>query len=202
MRPSGQVGPITATPAGFGPRVGAFIIDSAVVFIGLVLLSIVVYVVDPFTSRTTMNVLTWLVSAAYWTIGYSAVMRGQTLGKRAVNLRVVGMDSQEPISVWRALLRLVGALIAAIPFGLGYLWVLWDPDKRGWHDHIAGTRVLHTESQRSESLLTAPQFASFQPERAPCPRCGESIPVNARVCRYCGLEFLPPPSPPTSTSGG
>ncbi len=27
--------------------------------------------------------------------------------------------------------------------------------------------------------------------RQPCPRCGESIPLAARVCRFCGQELSP-----------
>jgi hypothetical protein len=30
----------------------------------------------------------------------------------------------------------------------------------------------------------------FVPERGPCPRCGESIPLAALVCRFCGLDVV------------
>jgi uncharacterized RDD family membrane protein YckC len=33
--------------------------------------------------------------------------------------------------------------VSLIPFGLGFLWQLWDKDKLTWHDRIAGTRMLH-----------------------------------------------------------
>ncbi|HUE75473.1 MAG TPA: RDD family protein [Chloroflexota bacterium] len=46
------------------------------------------------------------------------------------------------LDVVGAIIRYIGAIVAAIPFGLGYLWVIWDPNKQGWHDKIAGTYVI------------------------------------------------------------
>jgi uncharacterized RDD family membrane protein YckC len=28
---------------------------------------------------------------------------------------------------------------------IGFIWVLWDPKKRGWHDYIGGTYVIRRE---------------------------------------------------------
>jgi hypothetical protein len=35
-----------------------------------------------------------------------------------------------------------------------------------------------------------------QGEVRECPDCAETVKAKARVCRYCGYRFLPPPSPP------
>lgn len=83
MKAASSPAPIPLNPADFGPRLGALIIDAVVIFIGLVILGIIFYAAGPFTSNVTVNVLAWLGSAAYWTFGYSTVMGGQTLGKRA-----------------------------------------------------------------------------------------------------------------------
>ena len=32
--------------------------------------------------------------------------------------------------------------IAALALLIGYLWIIWDPRKRGWHDYIGGTFVV------------------------------------------------------------
>lgn len=42
----------------------------------------------------------------------------------------------------RALLRWLGMVVAGIPCYLGFLWVIWDPHKQGWHDKIASTVVV------------------------------------------------------------
>ena len=38
----------------------------------------------------------------------------------------------------------IGKLIAALPLivPLGFLWVLFDEESRGWHDKIADTKVI------------------------------------------------------------
>ena len=41
-----------------------------------------------------------------------------------------------------ALARALAWAVAALPAGLGLLRVAWHRDKRGWHDHLAGTRVI------------------------------------------------------------
>jgi uncharacterized RDD family membrane protein YckC len=67
-------------------------------------------------------------------------MEGKTVGKWLLGLRVVGSD-QRPITYWRALCRWIAALASA-PFGVGFLWILWSKEKRGWHDLLAGTWVI------------------------------------------------------------
>jgi uncharacterized RDD family membrane protein YckC len=68
--------------------------------------------------------------------------QGQTLGQKALGLRIVDAATGGRISYARALLRWVGVFIASIPFGLGLMWAGWDPRKQGWHDKIAGTFVV------------------------------------------------------------
>jgi len=52
------------------------------------------------------------------------------------------MDGSK-LDITTAALRYVGQIIAAIPVGLGFLWVIWDAQKQGWHDKIAKTYVVH-----------------------------------------------------------
>jgi len=68
-------------------------------------------------------------------------MGGQTIGKRLLGLRVVGAD-REPPSFRQAAIRWF-AEIGFAPIGLGLLWVLWQAEKRGWHDFAARTWVIH-----------------------------------------------------------
>jgi uncharacterized RDD family membrane protein YckC len=35
--------------------------------------------------------------------------------------------------------------------GLGFLWIVFDEDRQGWHDKIAGTLVVRTT--RPQSLV-------------------------------------------------
>ena len=76
-------------------------------------------------------------------------MEGKTIGKWLLGLRVVGAN-QSPITYRQAFIRSVGYIPSAI-FGLGFLWILWDREKRGWHDRFAQTWVIR-ERASSRSL--------------------------------------------------
>jgi uncharacterized RDD family membrane protein YckC len=76
---------------------------------------------------------------AYWTILHAHGR--QTLGKLAIGAVVVGTDLRT-IPYGRALGRLFAEALSAIPFNLGYLWAIWDPERQTFHDKIAGTLVV------------------------------------------------------------
>jgi len=79
--------------------------------------------------------------------------RGATPGKILFGLRIVDADTGDPPAPWQCWVRLLGCLVAAFPFGLGLLWVLWDPRHQGWHDHIAGTVVARSETREPVAQL-------------------------------------------------
>jgi uncharacterized RDD family membrane protein YckC len=41
-----------------------------------------------------------------------------------------------------ACVRALGCFLSLIIIGLGFLWIVFDPEKRAWHDKIAGTVVV------------------------------------------------------------
>jgi uncharacterized RDD family membrane protein YckC len=66
---------------------------------------------------------------------------GQTPGKRMMGLRVIKADGSEMSDI-DALIRGVGYYISGLMMGLGYIWALFDDEKRTWHDMFAGTLVV------------------------------------------------------------
>ena len=75
--------------------------------------------------------------------GYLVVLTalgGQTIGKMAVRLRVVGGDGS-PVALTRAIVRTAACVLAVLPAGLGYVGILL-PFKRALHDVVADTRVV------------------------------------------------------------
>jgi uncharacterized RDD family membrane protein YckC len=68
-------------------------------------------------------------------------LAGATLGQRALGLRVVRGDGGRP-GFLRALVRVIGLLAGFAPGGLGVLWIAFDREKRGFHDHLARTYVV------------------------------------------------------------
>jgi uncharacterized RDD family membrane protein YckC len=67
--------------------------------------------------------------------------RAQTPGKMICGLKIIMKDGR-PINFFKAVLRYIGYYISGIPLWLGYLWIIWDRKKQGFHDKIAGTYVV------------------------------------------------------------
>jgi len=75
---------------------------------------------------------------AFW------MLASQTPGKALMGLRVVRLDGK-PMTIGCALARYVGYWLAALPLFVGFLWILLDRRRQGWHDKIAGTCVIYTK---------------------------------------------------------
>ncbi|GAB3782368.1 RDD family protein [Dyella agri] len=90
---------------------------------------------------------------AYWVI-CELWLDGQSLGKRAMGLRVVNLDGT-PVtwlpSVTRNLLRVVDALPGV--YGVGLASTLVDPCARRLGDIVAGTMVVHTKEPSIGQLV-------------------------------------------------
>jgi uncharacterized RDD family membrane protein YckC len=80
-----------------------------------------------------------LVAALYKIVFWAAW--GRTPGKWLLGLRVVALGGGK-VGVGRAAIRAVGYLASALPFYLGFFWVL-GPQRRGFHDLLARTEVVY-----------------------------------------------------------
>ena len=120
---------------GFGRRLVAVLIDA-------VILAIVNQILSGATGQdpTASSGLSTLIGIAY-TIGFWLTWNGQTPGKRVMGIRIVKADGT-PFGLVPAILRYVGYFVSAIVLLIGFIWILFDKDKQGWHDKIAGTYVV------------------------------------------------------------
>ena len=129
-----------AEKAGWGTRALAIIIDG--IGIGIVagaVSGILGGRVGP--TETQYQGISVLLQAAYFTYFWSAAAKGQTLGSRALNVRVVKTDGSY-LDYGGAFLRYIGFVISCAVFLLGVIWAAFDAEKQGWHDKIAGTYVV------------------------------------------------------------
>ena len=138
---------LLAPRAGFWVRGGAYLIDIiALGVIGFALGLAAGSLVDTTNNaglEQLLNVLGEVISVGYFVYFWSALAQGRTPGMRALGLAVIRNDG-EYLTVGRSVLRYVGMLLSILVFGLGLLWVAWDPQKQGWHDKIAGTFVIRS----------------------------------------------------------
>ena len=59
-----------------------------------------------------------------------------------MGLKVVRAADGGPVSFGTGIVRLIGYLISGIVLDLGFLWILVDGKRQGWHDKIANTVVI------------------------------------------------------------
>jgi uncharacterized RDD family membrane protein YckC len=142
-----------AAYAGIVSRAVALAIDAAVLTGGFAVVSGVFgLILSLFTSVEVSSPGAVLSVAAMWSIvvaGYFVLfwtLAGETPGMRLMRLRVLDAQGRPP-RFGRSVLRLIGAILAAIPFFAGYLLILVDDRRRGLHDMIARTVVVHVAEE-------------------------------------------------------
>ncbi|NOU37041.1 MAG: RDD family protein [Kiritimatiellaceae bacterium] len=88
-----------------------------------------------------MSFFCWL---GYCLFMESSPLQG-TLGKYFLGMRVV--DSKgETLSFTKALVRTLMKVISYVVLGAGFLWIAFTKQKQGWHDKVAKTFVINTNS--------------------------------------------------------
>ena len=136
--------------AGFGARLGSFILDYIIMQVYSQILSFVLLGVSTFDQGN--SVASGIAVAAYFVLSiggsyfYYIYLMGSpkhqaTLGMKALKLKVVRSDGS-PITKWRAFGRMMATVISGLLLGIGYLMVLWDKEKATLHDRIADTRIV------------------------------------------------------------
>jgi uncharacterized RDD family membrane protein YckC len=128
----------TSVRAGFWVRTFAYIIDA--IGVGIVSGAIASIIGGGPTGNASTG-LNLLFGLAYFCYFWSAQGGGQTLGMRALNVKVVRTDGSA-LTLTQALIRYVGLVVSFICLFIGVIWVAFDADKQGWHDKIAGTYVI------------------------------------------------------------
>lgn len=71
----------------------------------------------------------------FWTHG------GQTLGMKTWKVMLISNNSQQ-INWKQALIREIVAVFSWVFIGLGFLWSIFDKEKRTWHDISSKTRLI------------------------------------------------------------
>jgi uncharacterized RDD family membrane protein YckC len=162
---------ISGEPAGFFTRIVAFFIDLFLVTFVILMSGVVIFLVlQFFRFRQILNFiqslmpevqgqipqfiflispLIFLMITFYFVFFWTLV--GFTPGKAIFGLRIVRRDGR-PISFGRALLRFLGYWVSAIPFFLGFIWILISRRHEGWHDKLADTHVIYYSGKLLDQL--------------------------------------------------
>ena len=117
--------------ADVGARLVSYILDVIIVNVVALVVGNVLTVIP--------TLLSLAISTGYFTYFFG---NGQTLGMKAVKIKLCDTEGTYPIGYVKGFLRWIGMIISGLVIGIGYLWVLVDENKQGWHDKIAGTYVV------------------------------------------------------------
>jgi uncharacterized RDD family membrane protein YckC len=141
--------------AGFVSRLLAYAIDLAIVTVTIVFVTWVInasidLVPFKFQLPTDLVLIIVGVSITLFVAGYYVFfwsLAGQTPGKMLLGVRVIRVDGRR-LSIKRSILRFLGYIVSLVVFFLGFLWILADNRRQGWHDKIADTCVVYAWEAR------------------------------------------------------
>lgn len=131
---------VNAPKAGFWIRFVAILIDGVILLVVNLIVSAVLN-----RSPDLGNLFRLVLGIAYFSYFWSnsSPWRGQTVGMKLLNLRVVRTDGSD-LTILQGFIRYVGLLISCLAILIGVIWVAFDPNKQGGHDKIASTYVVKT----------------------------------------------------------
>ena len=83
-------------------------------------------------------------------------------------------DTGRSLPYARAFVRALMSILSALPFFLGFFWMLWDRRKQTWHDMVANSLVVRASayppaSSGGQSTSRLPAWRS----RRVSPNCGQ-----------------------------
>ncbi len=156
--------------AGFVSRLTAWLIDRGII---LAILGAMAWLTTYLAGIVGLNLtqchtmggwqgyVCWAVAAgvALFTLTLPAIyvlffwtLAGVTPGKAALGIRIVRLDGK-PMTFRTSFRRYIGYLVSFLGFGAGFLWMLIDNRRQGWHDKISGTCVVYSWSARQNETL-------------------------------------------------
>jgi uncharacterized RDD family membrane protein YckC len=145
--------PVPARRAGLVTRLTAFVLDAFTLFVMLRstawILNASARTLHRFAPPVDLGSLLIagfpILLGAYFVGFWRAI--GQTPGKWLMGIKIVA-EGGGRLTVGQAIIRLFGYLLSALPFYLGFLWIL-GPERRGWHDRLARTEVVYAARRRA-----------------------------------------------------
>jgi uncharacterized RDD family membrane protein YckC len=158
--------------AGIGSRFLAQILDSLVITVILIAITILATSMGGLFGSGELALLIEIILGFILLAGYflisEAAWNGQTLGKRAARLRVVG-DHGEPLTLGQAAIRNLVRIVDFLPvfYAIGMLTLFINGRGKRLGDFAAGTLVVRDRERVSlYDLSTAPAGAVAAPQPA------------------------------------
>lgn len=138
-----------------GKRLGAYFLDLLIPAIAFVVMlgAFGTGVATETEGGSAAGVLfAFVLFVAYVVWALKLFAHGTTPGKMMLGMRVV-KENGDAAGFGTMLLReWIGKLISGMLLSIGYLWILFDRDRQGWHDKLASTFVVECQAEPRPKL--------------------------------------------------
>jgi uncharacterized RDD family membrane protein YckC len=127
--------------AGWGSRFAAALLDGLIIFIPL---GIVLGIIGAVTHSPGLTYFLYFIGsiAGFGLLGYLEGNSGQTIGKRALHIKVVDADTGQLLGAGRGVGRKLAHYIDSFACYIGWLWPLWDDKSQTFADKICRAIVV------------------------------------------------------------
>lgn len=144
---SNVVDPSVGKLASPGKRFGAYVLDLAIPFLAFFMILASAGAAGSATSDSSGGL--GLAIAIIFVLGFAYIIwaltlfaKGTTPGTNVLGMYVVRESGERATFGTMFFREWIGKWVSAFVFGLGYLWILFDKDRQGWHDKLASTYVV------------------------------------------------------------
>ncbi len=144
--------------AGFWIRVGASLIDLALLLMITLPLTLMIYGSDRVWNSDDI-----ILGPADFLINYSLpffatiilwMYKSATPGKMVLHLKVLDEATGNKLTIGQSIGRYFAYIPAMLILFIGIFWVAWDKKKQGWHDKLAKTVVVRSKKQVEDVKFT------------------------------------------------
>lgn len=170
-------------------------IDSVVVFAGLLIVRLIfagislagggaITGTDILFHYSLKDIVLYALKVLYF-IAFT-YLTGTTLGKKAMNLRVVSKNPEEKLTLFNVVYReTVGRFLCSLPVNIGYIVAGIDSEKRGFHDLLCDTRVVY--QKKIKAWMAQPGTVVLECEK---PNVEEQKPQENVQMKESGIREL------------
>ncbi|MCQ4082574.1 RDD family protein [Streptomyces sp. RB6PN25] len=128
--------------AGWWQRFGGYFIDAIIAGVPAGIINGIATA----TNTAALSIVAYLVFIGVWVFHiYREGTTGQSIGKGAVNIRLVRESDGQVLGFGLAFGRKIAHILDALPCYLGFLWPAWDAKKQTFADKIVKTIVIKSQ---------------------------------------------------------
>jgi uncharacterized RDD family membrane protein YckC len=127
--------------AGFWIRTGAYLLDTLFMFLLMIVPAFLAIMISGDANTPLAGIVQLAIAIGYFVIPVSGPKQA-TWGKQVLGLKIIRVDGAQ-VGGGLAFGRYLSYMISSLPLGIGFFMVGWTDQKKGLHDMICGTRVIH-----------------------------------------------------------